>query len=131
LTNNVPRSIVGATFMEALIYIAFFVLFVLYGYLVHQHALLKRKLEEHNALQKKALAEAGNAITETLRVAFDNLKKNTNEHGKFNSKFVEHNSRIHRLEQHTSRTAKNVDQRKITADDGIAFSQEITKNNQR
>jgi len=114
--------------METFIYIAFFVLFGLCGYLIYQNMQLARKIIEQNIAHKKSLAEAGNAITETLRVAFDNLKKNTTEHGKFNSKFVEHNSRIHRLEQHISRTAKNFDKRKMTADDDLAFSHQRTKN---
>lgn len=106
------------------IYFALSSLFV--GYLVYRTVQLDRKIKEQDIAHKKALAEAGNAITETLRVAFDNLKKNSNEHGKLNSKLVEHNSRIHRLEQHISRTAKNFDQKKTKSDDTV-FSQRQMK----
>jgi hypothetical protein len=84
-------------------------------------------LKEQNSTHKKLLAEAGSAITETLKVAFENLKKNSNDHGKFNAKIVEYNSRIHRLEQHISRTAKNFDSRKMNTDDEISFSRRKIK----
>lgn len=52
-------------------------------------------LEAH----KKTLYDSGNAITDTLRVAFENLKKHALKQGKIDSKLVEHHNRLHRLEQ--------------------------------
>jgi len=61
---------------------------------------------------RKKLIEAGNAITETLRVAFENIKRHGTEMNKISSKNTEHRSRIHRLEQITqqmvARTHKNI-----------------------
>lgn len=55
---------------------------------------------------RKMIADAGMALTNTLKVAFDNLKRNNAEHNKINSKLTEYNSRIHRLEQHTNRSSR-------------------------
>lgn len=95
--------------MEALIYIAFFVLFVVCGYLWYKHIQLGRRLKEQDIDHKKALTDAGNAITDTLRVAFDNLKRNTGEHNKIHAKLTEHNSRIHRLEQNINRKTQPIE----------------------
>lgn len=85
--------------MEALIYIAFFVLFITCGYLVYQHIHLEKKIKDQEKSQKKAIADAGNAITDTLRVAFDNIKRHGSEINKLSGKHTEYQSRIHRLEQ--------------------------------
>jgi predicted phage gp36 major capsid-like protein len=49
--------------------------------------------------QKMMFIESGNAITDTLKVAFENLKKTNNDQSKTNAKLTEYNSRLHRLEQ--------------------------------
>lgn len=90
--------------METSIYIALFVLFVICGYLLYQHVQLERRVKEQDKAHKKALADAGSAITDTLKIAFDNLKKNSSEHNKVNNKLTEHTGRIHRLEQQFQRT---------------------------
>lgn len=89
------------------IYFALSSLFV--GYLVYRTVQLDRKIKEQDIAHKKALAEAGNAITDTLKIVFENLKKNSSDHGKLNSKLVEHNSRIHRLEQHINRKNQQIE----------------------
>lgn len=114
--------------MDIFIYTSFFILFAFCGYLLYIANKMQRKLKEQDEKHRKALLEAGNAITETLHVAFDSLKKNASDHNKLNSKIVEHNTRIHRLEQHISRTAKNFNQRKMTADDEVPFSRQKTNN---
>lgn len=84
-------------------------LFLLIGanvYLAYKAMQLQKQLNKLDKDHKKQLAEAGNAITDTLRVAFDNLKRNTGDHNKINSKLTEHNSRIHRLEQNMNRSLK-------------------------
>lgn len=48
--------------------------------------------------QKKALAEAGNAIADTLKVAFDNLKNQGFKIDKLNKKDTEYQSRFHKME---------------------------------
>ena len=82
-------------------------MFSVSGYFIYEMFRLNKALLKQNEDQKKALAEAGNAITETLRVAFDNLKRNTAEHNKINAKLNEHNSRIHRLEQYNNRNIRD------------------------
>lgn len=65
----------------------------------------------YDEAHKKSLTEAGNAITDTLRIAFDNLKRNSGEHNKINTKLTEHNSRIHRLEQHINRKPQEIEKK--------------------
>ena len=65
------------------------------------------KIIEQDGAHKRALATAGNAITDTLKVAFEQLKKNNADHGKINSKLTECNSRIHRLEKNMNRSVKD------------------------
>lgn len=85
--------------MEALIYIVFFILFALCGYILYRHIQLERLVKEQDKTQKKALLEAGNAITDTLKVAFENIKRHGSEMNKLTSKYTETQSRLHRLEQ--------------------------------
>ena len=90
--------------LEAIFFVA---IFSLIGYLMYKISKLNQTIANDNENHKKALAEAGNAITETLRVAFDNLKRNNAEHGKINTKLNEHSSRIHRLEQQNNRNVRD------------------------
>ena len=68
---------------------------------------LNKQLLEQNESHKKALATAGNAITDTLKVAFEQLKKNNSDHSKINSKTTELNSRLYRLEQQQIRSVRD------------------------
>lgn len=106
--------------METSIYIAFFVLFVICGFLLYQHVQLERRInevDEQNKANKKALSDAGNAITETLRVAFDNLKRHNAEINKISNKHSEYQSRLHRLEhasqQMMAKNSKNISTEQI------------------
>lgn len=72
--------------------------------------ILWRLDERQRADDKKhgtRLVEAGNAITDTLRLAFDNLKKLTNSGTKTQAKITEHENRLRRLEQYTQRNQKS------------------------
>lgn len=73
---------------------------------------IEKRIAQQDLQHKKALAEAGSAITDTLKIAFDNLKKNTADHNKLNAKLTEHNSRLHRLEQHITRTTQSFQKNK-------------------
>jgi len=66
---------------------------------------IEKRLVKSDEVHRNALKEAGNAITETLSVAFDNLKKHTTTIAKHNSVLSEHTKRIHRLEQQGQKTA--------------------------
>jgi hypothetical protein len=68
---------------------------------------LQQKIIEQDGAHKRALATAGNAITDTLKVAFEQLKKNNSDHSKINSKLTEYNSRIHSLEKNMNRSVKD------------------------
>lgn len=109
--------------MEYTIYVQLLIIYAIGGFLLLQHLHLKKKIkkemQEQDLAHKKSLAEAGNAITDTLKIAFDNLKKNANEHNKINGKITEHNSRIHRLEQNSSRTARELEKRDEIAEDDL------------
>lgn len=97
--------------METFVYISFFILYAFCGYLLYLNNKTLRKIQEQDIAHKKSLVEAGNAITETLRVAFDNLKRNTTDHNKINSKIVEHSGRIHRLEQYVGKSTRDIGRR--------------------
>jgi len=72
-------------------------------------------------MQKSAtmLSEAGNAITDTLKIAFENLKKVSGNITKAQGKISDHEARLHRLEQGTQRAA------------GISARHEAIKNVER
>lgn len=61
---------------------------------------LRKQIQSQDISHKKALAEAGNAITDTLKIAFDNIKQHNVKLDKLNNKHTEYQSRFHRLEQH-------------------------------
>ncbi len=67
--------------------------------------LLDKKSNEDWKKQREALAETGTAITDTLKVAFENLKKVSGTATKIQGKLTDHDSRLHRLEQIQQRTA--------------------------
>lgn len=110
--------------MEVIMYIAFFILFVACGYLVYQYGRLERVIKEQNKIQKKELVDAGNAITETLKIAFDNLKKLSNKQDKNQNEFNQILGRIHRIEQKLQRI-------RISDEDINSVIAEETKNERR
>ena len=68
---------------------------------------LQQKIIEQDDAHKRALATAGNAIADTLKVTFEQLKKNNSDHAKINIKLTDYHSRIHRLEQNMNRSVKD------------------------
>ena len=83
---------------------------MLIAYSVRSHYQIKKlqqKIIEQDGAHKRAIATAGNAITDTLKVAFEQLKKNNVDHGKIHNKMTDYNSRIHRLEQNMNRSVKD------------------------
>lgn len=89
-----------ALFYMTFLYVALFLLYGLVGYLFYLNLKIRKQIEEQNISHKKALAEAGNAITDTLKIAFDNIKQHNVKLDKLNNKHTEYQSRFHRLEQH-------------------------------
>lgn len=84
------------------IYIAMSTYMLLYN--IHK---IEQELKADVKKQKTNIIESGSAIADTLKVAFDNLKRNTSDHNKINSTLTEYNSRIHRLEQNHNRLVKD------------------------
>ncbi len=82
------------------LYVALFLLYGVSGYLFYINHKLKKQIKSQDISHKKALAEAGNAITDTLKIAFDNIKQHNVKLDKLNNKHTEYQSRFHRLEQH-------------------------------
>ena len=83
---------------------------MLIAYSVRSHYQIKKlqqKIIEQDGAHKRAIATAGNAITDTLKVAFEQLKKNNSDHSKINSKTTELNSRLYRLEQQQIRSVRD------------------------
>lgn len=113
--------------METIIYIAFFVLFMLNGYFMYSHIKLKNVLKKQDIDHRKALVEAGNAITDTLKIVFENLKKNSSDHIKINTKLTEHSSKVHRLEQHINRKNQQIESSPEYIDEDIKISRKKEK----
>lgn len=82
------------------VYVILFLLLGLVSYLFYLNNKLNKLLKEQDVAHKKALVEAGNAITDTLKIAFDNIKQHNVKLDKLNNKHTEYQSRFHRLEQH-------------------------------
>lgn len=74
--------------------------------------------------------ESGNAITDTLKVAFENLKKTSNDQSKTNAKLAEYNSRLHRIEQRQrglvgSRSGEDTDNGEFGKSERTSFQNRI------
>ena len=68
-------------------------------------------LKTNSDNQALALKEAGNALTDTLKIAFDSLKKLTSGQGKTHTKLTDVSGRLHRLEQHLQRSLNDESRR--------------------
>ena len=73
----------------------------------------KKRIEENFKKQNEKFVESGNAITDTLKVAFDNIKKNSNAISKLQSTLAEQNTKIYRIEQRLSRLTGHKEPSKI------------------
>jgi predicted phage gp36 major capsid-like protein len=72
---------------------------LMYIFYIYKIRPTQQSFQESLKKQKVMFIESGNAITDTLKVAFENLKKTSNDQSKTNAKLTEYNSRLHRLEQ--------------------------------
>lgn len=72
---------------------------LMYTFYIYKIRPTQQSFQESLKKQKAMFIESGNAITDTLKVAFENLKKSSNDQHKTNAKLTEYNSRLHRLEQ--------------------------------
>lgn len=72
---------------------------LMYIFYIYKIRPTQQSFQESLKKQKAMFIESGNAITDTLKVAFENLKKTSNDQSKTNAKLTEYNSRLHRLEQ--------------------------------
>jgi predicted phage gp36 major capsid-like protein len=72
---------------------------LMYIFYIYKIRPTQQSFQESLKKQKAMFIESGNAITDTLKVAFENLKKSSNDQHKTNEKLTEYNSRLHRLEQ--------------------------------
>ncbi len=80
--------------------VAIFIIELCLAYSCYKFYLMIKKMDKTN---KTTIVENGNAITETLRIIFDNLKRQTSKVDKLSGKHTEYQSRFHRLEQHVQR----------------------------
>jgi ribosomal 50S subunit-associated protein YjgA (DUF615 family) len=86
-----------------------FVILLVEIYVSYKLYVLYKRLNKLEEGSKKQLNEAGNAIADTLRVVFDNLKRQGSKLDKLSSKYTEYQTRFHRLEQTTQRLLSNTD----------------------
>lgn len=94
--------IVDVVYLPA-VWIAITALGILWGISFYLYMQLKRRTAEEFKKYNVKFVESGNAITDTLRVAFDNIKKNTRSANQLQSPLTELKARVHRIEQHISR----------------------------
>ena len=72
---------------------------LLYYKLRRTEQALRDEIQKNN----KSLVEAGNAITDTLKIVFDNLKRTTHKQDKQSKELNQITGRIHRAEQQIQR----------------------------
>lgn len=72
---------------------------LLYYKLRRTEQALRDELKKNN----KSLVEAGNAITDTLKIIFDNLKRTTHKQDKQANELHQTTNRVHRVEQQIQR----------------------------
>ena len=106
------------------VWLAISTLAVLWVIAFYLYVQLKRRISEEFLKYNNRFAESGNAITDTLKIAFDQLKKNNTDHNKINSKLTEYSSKIHRLEQIHNRTYRD-------KDIGIKINEDINNENEQ
>ena len=82
--------------MNYLQILLFVILFTLLGLSIYEIFRLKNQLRKQSEDQKRLLADAGNAITDTLRTAFDNLKNINQKHERLNKSVKEIDTQIGR-----------------------------------
>jgi Fic family protein len=92
--------------MDNSIYFFILVLFVMAGYFHYRIIQLERKIKENNSKRAKELSDAGKAITETLRSAFDNIKVLNQKHERLNKNVKELETRFQSLTSHDKRLIK-------------------------
>ena len=100
--------------MEKIVYIILSVLIGLNLYLIfklRKFRDLRKNLDDKASEQQKKLSEAGNAITDTMKVIFDNLKNQGYKIDKLNKKETEYQSRFHKIESDLRRLA--IEQEKL------------------
>jgi hypothetical protein len=79
------------------------VLFILWGISFYLYIQLKRRIAEEFKKYNNKFTESGNAVADAMKVAFDNIKKNTRSENTYQTSMTEVKARVHRLEQHISR----------------------------
>lgn len=101
--------------------VAVFIIELCLAYSCYKLYLTLKKMDKTH---KTTVVENGNAITETLRIIFDNIKRQTSKVDKLSGKHTEYQSRFHRLEQHVQRLATN-------AKETVELPKEENKNERR
>jgi len=91
--------------MNYFVYITLFIILLGEIYVSYKLYSLYKKLSKLEKESKQQLNEAGSAISDTLRVVFDNLKRQSSKLDKLSNKHTEYQTRFHRLEQTTQRLA--------------------------
>jgi hypothetical protein len=112
--------------METIVYIILSLLIGLDVYLIIKLRKLGKMLGEKSSEHNKKLSEAGNAITDTLRVVFDNLKRQSVKTDKLDKKETEYQSRFHKIENDIRRLVLNMEK---TLESKTAEEKKYERNN--
>lgn len=95
--------------MNHFVYITLFVILLGEIYVSYKLYGLYKQLKKLEKETRQDLNEAGGAISDTLKVLFDNLKRQNVKLDKISNKHTEYQSRFHRLEQTTQRILSKTD----------------------
>ena len=117
-------GVVYAATYVSVVWLTIGTLFVLWGTSLHLHIQLKRRTAEEFKKYNYKFVESGNAITDTLKVAFDNIKKNNRSLGQIQAPMSELKVRVHRVEQAVQRLSS-------PATKGDATASQQQKTNQK
>jgi len=83
--------------MNSIEIILFVILFTALILSIYEIFRLKNQFRKQNEDQKRSLAEAGSAITDTLRTAFDNIKNINQKHERLNRDVKEIDAKLQGL----------------------------------
>jgi NAD-dependent DNA ligase len=106
--------------MNSIEIILFVILFTALTLCIYEIVRLKNQLRKQNEDQKRSLAEAGNAITDTLRTAFENIKNVNQKYERLNKNVKEIDTRLQGLIVHEKKLLrqglKNVAKKEVSGD---------------
>lgn len=82
-------------------------LFLISGYLLYQNKILKDKIDQNDAKRNKEFSDAGRAITDALRTAFENIKTVNQKQERLSRNLKDLDTRLQSIMFHDKRMNRN------------------------